>query len=100
VTEYPSKAGPLTHQKMMFKHLTFSLGLGATVLALSGAAMAHVDVGLNIGVPAPVYTTPAPVYAPPPPVYAPAPVIAGPGLVIGWHGDRYWDGHRYWSRCD
>jgi hypothetical protein len=25
--------------------------------------MAHVDVGLKIGVPAPVYTTPAPVYA-------------------------------------
>jgi hypothetical protein len=72
----------------MFKHLTFSLGLGATALALSGAAMAHVDVGLNIGVPAPVYVSPAPVYAPPP-----ASVITGPGLVIGWQGDRYWDGH-------
>ncbi len=35
---------------MMFKHLTFSLSLGAIALALSGAAMAHVDVGLNIGV--------------------------------------------------
>jgi hypothetical protein len=80
---------------MMFKHLTFSLGLGATALALSGAVMAHVDVGLNIGVPAPVYVSPAPVYAPPP-----ASVIAGPGLVIGWHGDRYWDGQRYWNRRD
>jgi hypothetical protein len=40
---------------MMFKNLTFSLGLGAAALELSGAAMAHVDVGLNIGVPAPVY---------------------------------------------
>jgi hypothetical protein len=79
----------------MFKHLTFSLGLGATALALSGAAMAHVDVGLNIGVLAPVYVSPAPVYAPPP-----ASVIAGPGLVIGWHGDRYWDGQRYWNRRD
>ncbi len=29
--------------------------------------MAHVDVGQNIGVPAPVYVAPAPVYAPPPP---------------------------------
>jgi hypothetical protein len=29
--------------------------------------MGHVDVGLNIGVPAPVYVAPAPVYAPPPP---------------------------------
>jgi hypothetical protein len=32
---------------MMFKHLTLSLGLGATAVALSGAAMAHVDVGRN-----------------------------------------------------
>lgn len=31
----------------MFKHLTLSLGLGATAVALSGAAMAHVDVGRN-----------------------------------------------------
>ena len=85
---------------MMVKHLTASLGLGAIALTLSGAAMAHVDVGLNIGVPAPVYLPPAPVYVSPPPVYAPAPVIAGPGLVIGWHGDRYWDGHRFWSRRD
>jgi hypothetical protein len=82
----------------MFKHLTFSLGLGAIALTLSGAAMAQVHLGVNIGVPAPVYVAPAPVYAPPPPVYAPAPVIAGLGLFIGWHGDRYWDGHRYWNR--
>ncbi|KMZ13076.1 putative signal peptide protein [Candidatus Burkholderia humilis] len=41
----------------------------------SGAAMAGVSVGVNIGVPAPVYVAPAPVYAPPPPpvVYAPPP---------------------------
>jgi hypothetical protein len=83
---------------MMFKHLTFSLGLGAIALTLSGAAMAQVHLGVNIGVPAPVYVAPAPVYAPPPPIYGPAPVIAGLGLFIGWHGDRYWDGHRYWSR--
>jgi hypothetical protein len=66
---------------MMFKNLTFSPGLGAVAYHF-GAAMGRVDVGLDIGVPAPVY-------APPPPVYAPAPVIAGPGLVIGRHGDRY-----------
>jgi hypothetical protein len=29
--------------------------------------VAHVDVGQNIPVPAPVYVAPAPVYAPPPP---------------------------------
>ncbi|WP_414439844.1 hypothetical protein [Burkholderia sp. 22PA0106] len=22
----------------------------------------------------------------------------GPAVVIGWHGDRYYDGHRYWQR--
>jgi hypothetical protein len=84
----------------MFKHQTFSLGLGAIALTLPGAAMAQVRLGVNIGIPAPVYMRPAPAYAPPPRVYAPAPVIAGPGLFIGWHGDRYWDGHRYWSRRD
>jgi hypothetical protein len=24
----------------------------------------------------------------------------GPAIVIGWHGDRYWDGRRYWARDD
>jgi len=22
----------------------------------------------------------------------------GPAIIIGWHGDRYYDGHRYWGR--
>jgi hypothetical protein len=72
-------------------------------LSLSGTAMAQVRVGINLGVPAPVYVAPQPVYAPPPPpvVYAPPPVYAAaPVLVIGWHGDRYWDGRRYWNRDD
>ncbi|MEX3764756.1 hypothetical protein [Paraburkholderia phenoliruptrix] len=66
------------------------LGIGA-----SSAALAHVDVGVNIGVPGVVYA-PEPVYAPPPPVYAPPPpvVVVSPG----WYGDRYYDGHRYWER--
>jgi len=85
-----------------------SLLTGMTALLVSGAAMAGVNVGINLGVPAPVYVAPAPVYAPPPPppvvyqpapVYAPAPVyVPGPTIVIGWHGDRYWDGRRYWGR--
>jgi hypothetical protein len=34
-------------------------------------------------------------------VYQPAPVYYGaPAVVIGWHGDRYWDGRRYWARDD
>jgi hypothetical protein len=77
---------------MMVKHVTLSLGLSAIALTLSGPAMAGVHVGVNIGVPAPVYELP--------PVNVQVPVMAGPGLVIGWHGDRYWDGHRYWSRRD
>jgi hypothetical protein len=79
-----------------------ALGTGALILAASQSAMAGVSVGLNIGVPAPVYIAPAPVYvAPPPPVpvvaYQPAPVMV-PAVYIGWHGDRYWDGRHWWGR--
>jgi hypothetical protein len=78
--------------------------VGGVTIAASGAAMARVDLGINLGVPAPVYVAPQPVYAPPPPppvVYQPAPYYAAPpALVIGWHGDRYWDGRRYWNRND
>ena len=59
--------------------------IGVLALGASGAAMAGVSVGVNIGIPAPVYIAPAPVYAPPPPpVYQPAPVYyGGPAIVIG-----------------
>jgi hypothetical protein len=35
-------------------------------------------------------------------VYQPAPVVVtpAPAVVVGWHGDRYWDGYRYWGRRD
>jgi hypothetical protein len=79
-----------------------AIAIGA--LGMSGAAMAQVRLGINIGVPAPVYVAPQPVYAPPPPpvVYAPPPAVyvGAPVVVIGWHGDRYWDGRRYWNRDD
>jgi hypothetical protein len=82
--------------------LAGALTLGA--LATAGAARAaDVHVGVNIGVPAPIYVAPTPVYAPPPPpvIYQPpAPVYVRPPVVIGWYGDRYWDGRRYWSRND
>ncbi|WGS51544.1 hypothetical protein LFL96_08615 [Paraburkholderia sp. D15] len=72
-----------------------SLGIGA-----SSIAFAHVDVGVNIGVPGVVYApqpAPEPVYAPPPPpVYAPAPPVVV--VAPGWYGERYYDGHRYWER--
>ncbi|KWZ60920.1 hypothetical protein WK57_10260 [Burkholderia ubonensis] len=84
-----------------------SLITGTAALLLSGAAMAGVNVGINVGVPAPVYVAPAPVYVPPPPppvVYQPAPVYGAPvyaapapAIVIGWHGDRYW-GRDEWYR--
>ena len=88
------------------------LGFGAALVALgtSQIASAGVSIGLNVGIPAPVYVAPAPVYmAPPPPpvVYAPPPgaVVYGgpvmaPAVVIGWHSDRYWDGRRWWGRRD
>ena len=68
------------------KRLILPALLGATALFASSLAMAHVDVGINVGVPAPVYVAPAPVYVAPPP---PAPyVVGGPVVVLGWHGDR------------
>jgi hypothetical protein len=87
---------------------------GAALIALSGAAAARVDVGISIGIPAPVYMAPrppvayypAPVYAPPPQVYyapapvyyAPPPVYYGAPVVVnrGWHrGWRHQHGHRW-----
>ena len=103
-----SKEGEVMKRARIVPLVVGLLGVG-----FSGAAMAGVNVGVNIGVPAPVYVAPAPVYvapapvyappppvyAPPPPVYAPAPVYyGGPSIVIGWHNDRYWDGRRWWGR--
>jgi hypothetical protein len=88
------------------------VGISAALMAVaSQGAFAGVHVGINLGVPAPVYVAPAPVYAAPPPVvyapppppvvYAPAPVYyGGPAVVIGWHNDRYWDGRRWYGRHD
>ncbi|RZT28996.1 hypothetical protein [Cupriavidus agavae] len=95
---------------MSKRPLYLSLILAGTAsLAVSTAALARVDVDVNLGVPvapvvvapAPVYVAPRPVYvAPPPPpvVYRPAPVIVAPPVVIGWHGERYWDGARWYNR--
>ena len=84
--------------------IVLSAGLGCE------AAMAGVSVGVNLGVPVfaaqPVYAAPVYVAPPPPPpppvVYQPAPVVvaAAPAIVVGWHGNRYWDGYRYWGRRD
>ncbi|SDR25455.1 hypothetical protein [Paraburkholderia tuberum] len=79
--------------------LTVVAGLA---IGASTAAFAHVDVGVNIGVPGiavvpAVVEAPPPVYVQPAPVYAPAPP---PAVIVapGWYGERYYDGHRYWER--
>lgn len=82
---------------------SFSLSLAFVALCASGVTnAADVHVGVNIGVPTPVYVVPQPVYAPPPPpvIYQPAPVYVRPPVVIGWYGNRYYDGRRYWDRDD
>ncbi|TKC87776.1 hypothetical protein FAZ69_15970 [Trinickia terrae] len=64
-------------------------------IGTSSVALAHVDIGVDIGVPGVVYA-PAPVYeAPPPVIYAPQPAVV---VAPGWYDDRYYDGHRYWER--
>ena len=72
--------------------MTLVASLGAVV---SCSAFAHVDVGVNIGVPGAIYA-PEPVYVQPQQVYVqpPAAVVIGPG----WYGERYYDGRRYWER--
>ena len=88
---------------------------GAALIAVSGTAAARVDVGISLGIPAPVYVAPPPpvvyappvyvpprpvYYAPPPVYYAPPPVYYGPPAVVyrgggyyrGWHGR----GHGHW----
>lgn len=77
------------------KRLTLICAAGLVAASASTAALAHVDVGVTFGVPAPVYVEPAPavVYeAPPPAVYAPAPVYYGYGYG-GYRDPRDWHDH-------
>ena len=81
---------------------------GAALIGISGTAAARVDVGISLGIPAPVYYAPRPavVYAPPAPVYyapapvyyaPPAPVYYGPPPVYyGPPRGYYRHGHRHW----
>jgi PXPV repeat (3 copies) len=76
------------------------LVVGAALAALSGAAAArsHIDVGINFGIPAPVYVAPAPVYYPPAPVvYAPPPVYYTPAPVYYAPAPVYY-GRPYYGR--
>ncbi|NRO96683.1 hypothetical protein GWC77_12205 [Paraburkholderia sp. NMBU_R16] len=63
--------------------------IGLTVLGVSSAASAHVDLAIGVGIPAPVYVAPQPVYvAPPAPAYA-APVAVGYYRGDDWR-EREW----------
>lgn len=82
--------------------LLFAAGLCAA--SASSAAMAHVDVGVFLGVPAPVYVQQPPVIYQPPVVYAPAPVYYDGGYGYGYGGEyrdeRRWHDngrHRGWE---
>ncbi len=80
----------------MKKNLTIAAGLiaGAVLLMGAGPAMAaHVDVGINIGIPGvivpPVYVQPAPAYVQPAPIYVqPGPVYIERGPDREWHERR------------
>jgi hypothetical protein len=67
----------------------------------SGAAMAHVSVGIYAGipVPAPYYYAPPPVVYAPRPYYAPAPVYIAPSRWerTDWRERREWR-QREWRR--
>ncbi|WP_345798724.1 hypothetical protein [Castellaniella sp. MT123] len=86
---------------------------GLCAFSVSGIALADVDVGVYLGVPAPVYVAPPVVYAPPPPpvIYEAPDEVYGPGVVIvggraypGWdhERDRDWrrpyGAHGHWKR--
>ncbi|BET12814.1 hypothetical protein THI4931_38560 [Pandoraea sputorum] len=74
------------------KRILIIAALGATAAVASTAASAHVDVGLYLGVPAPVVVAPQPVYVAPEPVYvAPRPVYRAPQPVVYYGRDRYDD---------
>jgi asparagine N-glycosylation enzyme membrane subunit Stt3 len=84
----------MSHSRNRWISLTLVAGLA---IGASSAAFAHVDVGVNIGVPGFAVEAPPPVYVQPAPMYEPAPP---PAVVIapGWYDDRYYDGRRYWER--
>ncbi|MEX3935862.1 hypothetical protein AB4Y32_29405 [Paraburkholderia phymatum] len=89
------------------KRLTLICAAGLIAACSSTAALAHVDVGVTFGIPAPVYVEPPPVVyqapppvvyqapppvvyeAPPPAVYAPAPIYYG----YGYRDERRWHDH-------
>ena len=84
------------------KRATLLFAVGISAACASSAALAHVDVGVFLGAPGPVYVAPPPVIyqAPPPVVYAPAPVYYGYGYDGEYREERRWHDngrHRGWE---
>jgi hypothetical protein len=76
------------------KQSLLTLVIACTAACGSGAALAHTDVGIYLGVPGPVYAPPPPViYQPPPVIYQQPQVVYGPSYGYRYRDDD-WDRHR------
>ncbi|MEZ0604250.1 hypothetical protein ACAX43_19120 [Paraburkholderia sp. IW21] len=72
-----------------------SVVLGGALLVASSIASAHVDVGIGIGIPGPVFVPARPVYVAPPPVVYAAPPAVGYGYADDWRA-REWHERQEW----
>lgn len=73
--------------------LSAALLAGTSMILAAAPAMAHVDVDVNFGLPAPIYVAPRPVYVQPRPVYVePGPVYVAPEPVyyVRPHHHHHW----------
>ncbi|ADG14884.1 hypothetical protein [Paraburkholderia atlantica] len=82
---------------------TFILWIaGVCAACASSAALAHVDLGVYLGAPGPVYVAPPPVvYEAPPVTYVPAPAYGygyGYGYEYNDDRDRHWRHDRGWHK--
>ena len=71
------------------KHATLLFAVGLSAACASTAALAHMDVAVFLGAPAPVYIAPPPVvYQSPPVTYVPAPVYYDSGYEGEYRDER------------
>ena len=79
------------------KRVLVLTALGVSLGCASGSALAHADIGVFFGVPAPVYAAPPPVvYQPPPVVYQAPPVAYAPVPAYGYgYQDEYREERRW-----
>ena len=74
----------------MIQRVIGAAALGIAAVCASTAASAHVDVGVFVNTPPPVYAAPAVVYPPPPVTYVPAPAY---GYRDDYWRERRWHDH-------